>query len=200
LLLLGIEEAIQELNSITLDEIHNDNWIEDHAPRFSSFFERLSILVSRNVLPGNPPTSHQVSPAAIQPLQPDQLSLKPKRRPKSLELNNSSPKKTRMESPESELDVPRDTLLQTPDRQTAQKDPYYSGDSVETIAEDNTKIMISTFIQQIVARLGDNFRLISWSTTQECKLKICGYVSVSIIWFSQRGKYRLGSLSGALRR
>ena len=93
-----------------------------------------------------------------------------KKRPNSLTISTPSPTKVRQELAAYEQNIPR-----TPDQPTIPKNPVYSGDSIESIDEDNTKQMIRTFIHTTLYHLGRDFRGMSWpSYAQKCRLAISG--------------------------
>jgi len=54
--------------------------------------------------------------------------------------------------------------------------PDYTGDSIESIDEDNTKQMMATLIHSTLYHLGMAFRQVLWPLyTGTCSLKIAGY-------------------------
>ena len=46
---------------------------------------------------------------------------------------------------------------------TAQNNPNYNGDSIESINEGDTKLITSTFIEQTIGHLGKEFRRVQWA-------------------------------------
>lgn len=183
--MLEVESGIRQLNAITEDDLElsdDEDGIELRAPAFASFFERLRTLMSENVPPESQPAesmskvSHTAAPTPSPvPESPDPKSSRPKKHSSSLEQSPVSSKKIRLKSPESE---PLANVFPTPHRPTVPKSPQYSGDSIESIDEDNTKLMISTFIEQTIGHLGKEFRGIQWpSYARKCRLKISGYES-----------------------
>ena len=64
----------------------------------------------------------------------------------------------------------------TPNQPTAQKNPVYSGDSVDPTEEENTKRMILTLVESILLGLGSDFHSIPWPQfAQNCRLNVVGY-------------------------
>jgi hypothetical protein len=177
-----VEDGIVQLNSITQEDLGRfdpDNEIKQQAPMFMSFFEHLEGLVTQNVWPkSRGDESLGVSPdSSSEP--PDPESLKPKRCLTSVEGSSTSPKKIRVESPES--DTPPVAKFETPDRQTVPTDPTFTGDSHESIDEDNTKFMINTFVQQSISQLGGEFRVVQWPIyAKQCQLNISVYLHFHI--------------------
>lgn len=180
--MLGVETLGQELTTITAEALKaadDDEDIMDHAPSFGLFFRQLRRLLCENAQPEEElalPTA-QLTLAASEPPLPNQAevsstshsisSLSEKKRPNSLTISAPSTKKLR---PTFSKDIPR-----TPVQPTVQKNPTYSGDSMESVDEDNTKQMISTFIHTTLYHLGRDFRRISWpSYAQRCRLDISG--------------------------
>ena len=95
-----------------------------------------------------------------------------KKRPNSLTITTTSPTKVRPESI-AEKSAPR-----TPDQPTIPKNPDNTGDSIESIDEDNTRDMIRTFLRITLYHLERNFICLSWpSYAQKCQLDISGSVN-----------------------
>ena len=152
--------------------------ISDQAPTFMLFFKQLRRLMCDNapqerdfVLP-----SEQLNLATSDPpLTPDitPSSSTSKKRPNSLTIKTTSPTKVRPQSI-AEKSAPR-----TPDQPTIPKNPDNTGDSIESIDEDNTRDMIRTFLRITLYHLGRNFICLSWpSYTQKCQLDISGSVNL----------------------
>lgn len=187
--MIEIEGGLQQLNAVTQDDLElsdDDDEIEIRAPAFASFFERLRTLMSENVETKDRSTElsaktvHEVAqtppPALVEITFPDPYSPRPKKRASSLGEIPAGSKKNRVDPPPSNLETPQVGIPRTPDRPTTPRNPYYSGDSIESINEDDTKLMISTFIEQSIGYLGKEFRGIGWpSYAQKCRLKISGY-------------------------
>ena len=94
-----------------------------------------------------------------------------KKRPNSLSIITSSPTKVRPTSSLREQDMPH-----TPDQPTIPKNPDDTGESLESIDEDNTKQMMKTFIDTILDHLEPDFGQIMWpSYAQKCQLYISGF-------------------------
>ncbi len=154
--------------------------IETHAPRFELFFDQLKLLLSDNV----GPLHDEITLPTAESLQtdtpvffPEQLpsitspsTSETKKRPNSLTLTISSPTKVRLTSSEYD-DVP-----QTPDQPTIPKNPGFSGDSIESTDEDNTKQMIRTLINTALLSLRSDFSGIPWPEyAPACRLRSSGY-------------------------
>ena len=93
-----------------------------------------------------------------------------KKRPNSLTITTSSPTKVRLTSSEYD-DAP-----QTPDQPTIPKNPAFSGDSIESTDEDNTKRMIGTLIDTALLSLRSDFARIPWPKyARKCRLRSSGY-------------------------
>ena len=179
--MIEVETLARELATIGPEALKaaEDLEIFDSVPNFRLFFESLQLLVSDNVQPEAlvSPTTHS-SIANSEPtlsLSTDHgissASIPLKRPPAALTIATSNPNKVRPTSSQMERDIPR-----TPDQPTVPKNPNYSGDSIESINEDNTKQMITTLIRTIISLLGTDFRQISWpSHAQKCRVGVSGY-------------------------
>jgi hypothetical protein len=127
------------------------------------------------ILPGaEPPLSH------LTEFKPTAYSISStsdsKKRPNSLTISTPTPTKVRLKSAGNDQGIPH-----TPDQPTVPKNPVYSGDSIESIDEDNTKQMIRTFIHSTLYQLGRDFREISWPVyAQKCRFRISGSFSISV--------------------
>jgi hypothetical protein len=173
---LGVDALVQQLTSVTLEILKNGDY-EDHAPSFGVFFEQLRVILSDNVesladgiaLPTFE-LSLQVDTAVSFSEHVTAQSISgTKKRPNSLTLTPSSPAKIRLKGSEFN-DMP-----QTPNRPAVPRNPAYSGDSVESTEEDNTKRMIGTLIDTTLYTLGRQFRAIPWPTfAKECRLRCSG--------------------------
>ena len=154
--------------------------IEKRAPIFESFFDELKLLLSDNV----EPLDDEITPTAELSLQtdtpgffPEQLpslnslsTSETKKRPNSLTLTTSNATKVRRTSSEYD-DAP-----QTPDQPIIPKNPAFSGDSIESIDEDNTKRMIGTLIHAALLSLRSDFARITWPEyARKCRLRSSGY-------------------------
>jgi hypothetical protein len=185
LMLLVVDSLIQQLTSITPEMGTGPNYeddIEKQAPRFGLFFDQLKLLLSDNVEPLDneitlPPAelSLQTDTPVFFPEQfPFITSLstsETKKRPNSLTLTTSSPTKIRLTS--SEYD---DLAPHTPDQPTIPKNPGFSGDSIESTDEDNTKRMIQTLINTALLELRSDFSGITWPKyARRCRLRSSGY-------------------------
>ena len=178
---LDVESLFEELNSISLETLHDATTKEilERAPRFALFFDQLRTLIADNVLSqqsaetqstaflatSDPLPSNSMTPLSV----PSSSSLltQSRKRPNSLTIDTSSPAKVRPKSP------------QTPDQPTIPKDPTFTSDSIESSDEDNTKHMIVTFVRTILLHLPD-LTEISWpSTAKRCKLSMSGYLNIS---------------------
>lgn len=181
-----METLAQELSAITpeiLKAADDEEDIKDRAPNFGLFFEQMRRLLSDNAQREEElilPTARLTLAAAKPPLSnPTEFkstvhsissTSDSKKRPNSLTISTPSPTKVRPKEAAHELRIP-----QTPDQPTVPKNPVYSGDSIESIDEDNTKQMIRTFIHTTLYHLGRDFRGISWpSYAQKCRLAISG--------------------------
>jgi hypothetical protein len=141
-----------------------------------SFFKQLRRLICDNipsesdfVLP-----NEQLNLATQDPLIPNitPSSSTSKKRPNSLTIGTTSPTKIRPQSI-AEQSAPR-----TPDQPTIPKNPDNTGDSIESIDEDNTRDMIRTFLRTSMYHLGRDFIHLSWpSYAQKCRLDISGSVN-----------------------
>ena len=154
--------------------------IEKHAPRFELFFDQLKLLLSDNV----GPLHDEITLPTAESLQtdtpvffPEQLpsitspsTSETKKRPNSLTLTISSPTKVRLTSSEYN-DAP-----QTPNQPTIPKNPAFSGESVESTDEDNTRRMIGTLIETALLSLRSDFSEIPWPKyARACSLITSGY-------------------------
>jgi hypothetical protein len=164
-----------------------DEEIKAKAPSFCLFFEQLALLLSDNVIEVNelpalptpqlPVVVQESAPVLGSPSFPSRYpsqssSSIPKKRPNSVSLVSSSPPEVPALSFPDNVDVPPTTIP---------KDPKYSGDSAESIDEDNTSDMIRTLIRFILFNLGMDFRQVSWpSYTGPCSLILSGYYRSSI--------------------
>jgi hypothetical protein len=185
---LGVETLVQELGAITpeiLMTADNEEDIKDRAPSFGLFFQQLKRLLSDNTQPQPEkelilPTSQLTLATAEPPLSNPTDSKSTahsihstsdsKKRPYSLTITTPSPTKVRPKGAPYEQNLPH-----TPDQPTVPKNPDYSGDSIESIDEDNTKQMIRTFIHSTLYNLGSEFTRIPWpSYAQKCRLGISG--------------------------
>jgi len=179
----------QELRAITheaLKAADDEDDVMDRAPNFGLFFGQLRRLLCDNaspedrlVSPTGPPTlaaaSPPVSPTSESTSTTHSISLtsKPKKRPNSLIISPSNPK-PKKSRPTSE--VPHN-VLHTPDQPTVPKNPAHSGDSIESVDEENTKQMIRTFIHTTLSHLRKDFRRISWALyAQNCRLDVSGFL------------------------
>jgi hypothetical protein len=127
------------------------------------------------VVPDSPPLSHHLNFTETDPSECPSLRTS-KKRPNSLTLTNTSPRKVRHTSEHE--DIGNDNPPLTPDNPPVPKDPTYSGDSVESIDEDNTKQMITTFVVSTLTFLGEDFNLLSWPFyTGNCLLETGGYAN-----------------------
>jgi hypothetical protein len=158
-----------------------DDDIENHAPRFELFFDQLSLLISDKVETLDDeitlPTAELSLQAATPVFFPEKLSsnVTPstseiKKRPNSLTITTSSPAKVHLISSEYK-DAPR-----TPNQPTIPRNPTFSGDSIESTDEDNTKRMIGTLINTTLLSLRSDFTRIPWPKyAQKCRLGSSGY-------------------------
>lgn len=183
-----METLAQELSAITpeiLKAADDEEDIKDRAPSFGLFFQQLKRLLSHNAQPHPEkelilPTS-QLTLADVEP-PPSNLTefnsaahsiystSDSKKRPNSLTISTPSPTKVRPKGAAYEQNIPH-----TPDQPTVPNNPAYSGDSIESIDEDNIKQMIRTFIHTTLYNLGPEFTRIPWpSYAQKCRLGISG--------------------------
>lgn len=171
----------KELASVTLDMLKsddNDNDIKEIAPNFRLFFRQLKTLLSDNIVSEQDLllSTRELSTESPQTL--DILSVPQehvpsisKKRPNSLTIATSTPTKVRHVLDLSEKNTPR-----TPDQPTQSKNPDYSGDSIESVNEDNTKRMIGAFVETILDLLGRDFEQLTWTSySQKCRLNVLGY-------------------------
>jgi hypothetical protein len=122
-----------------------------------------------SVLPNKQSNLVTLDPHFTQDITPS--SSTSKKRPNSLTITTTCPKKVRLPS-SAEQNVPR-----TPDQPTIPKNPDNTGDSIESIDEDNTRDMIRTFLRIPMYHLGRDFIRPSWpSYAQKCQLDISGSV------------------------
>lgn len=179
-----------ELATITPEvlKIGDNNYIKDRAPNFRLFFRQLKNLLSENVLRDNQLVSPTEQLTLDSTTAPDTSNLssiihsttESKKRPNSLSIITSSPTKVRPTSSLREQDSPH-----TPDQPTIPKNPDDTGDSVESIDEDNTKQMMKIFIDTILDHLEPDFGQIMWpSYAQKCQLYISGFSPTSVICLS----------------
>jgi hypothetical protein len=177
---IGVEDLVRHLTSITLEMLKGPDFeddIERNAPKFESFFERLSLLLSDNVGLDEMPLSMNEtplkvdapvsSPARDSPNAPPSAS-KSRKRPISLTLASSIAKVRRTSSKD-------DDAPQTPDQIVIPKNPAFSGDSNESTEEDNTKRMIGTLIDDTLRALRDFTRLPWPRYAQNSRLRSAGY-------------------------
>ena len=121
------------------------------------------------VLPGENLNLAIPDPPLIPDITPS--SSTSKKRPNSLTIRTTTPTKVRPRSM-AEQSVPC-----TPDQPTIPKNPDNTGDSIESIDEDNTRDMIRTFLRTPIYHLGRDFIRLSWpSYAQKCQLDISGSV------------------------
>ena len=164
-----METLAEELASVTLDMLKSgddDEDIEEIAPNFRLFFRQLKSLLSDNVVSEQDLLLSTRELAIEAPSVPSEYFPSiPKKR------TTSTPTKVRHTSVSSEKNTPR-----TPDQQpTRPKNPNYSGDSVESVNEDNTKRMVGAFVETILYLLGRDFEQITWASfTQKCRLNVLG--------------------------
>ena len=181
---LGVETLSREVTAITAEALkaaEDDEDIDERAPHFGLFFTQLRRLLCDNA----PPQEELISSTSELTLTApesapsnqtgaqytsDSISFTSieKKRPNSLTISPPSAKKLR---PTVSENTP-----QTPDQPTVSPNPTYSGDSRESVDEDNTKQMIRTFIRTTFYHLGRDFRRISWpSYAQKCRLDVTGF-------------------------
>lgn len=169
--------------SITPEMLKGPNYqddIDEQASRFEFFFSQLRLLLSDNVDAVEDEITFPVAGLSLQTeattVDPEYVSSnavpsasETKKRPNSLTITTSSPIKVRLRSSEDD-DVPM-----TPDRPTISKNPAYSGDSIESTEEDNTKRMVGTLIESALLSLRSDFVSISWPKyAQKCRLRSSG--------------------------
>jgi hypothetical protein len=182
---LEVDTLVQQLSSITPEVLKGEDYedyIKDHSPVFGVFFEQLRSLLTDNLHHHDeimlPTTEISVTADAFTdqvPSNTTQSDSLMKKRPTSLTLTTPSPAKVRVTS--SEYEDP-----QTPDRPTIPKNPAYSGDSIESTEEDNTKEMIRTLIHTTIYQLGREFRDICWpSYAKKCRLRCSGFLPLNFI-------------------
>ena len=155
--------------------------IEEYAPKFDLFFSQLRLLLSDNTEPLDDKTTFPITDFSLHAdtpsFFPDNLlsvvttsALETKKRPNSLTITTSSPTKLRLASSEHH-DAP-----QTPYQPTIPMNPAFSGTSIESTDEDNTKWMIGTLIDTALLILRSDFIRIPWPTyAQKCRLRSAGY-------------------------
>jgi hypothetical protein len=107
-----------------------------------------------------------------------------KKRPNSLSIITSSPTKVR---PASSLRE-QDTMPHTPDQPTFPKNPDDTGDSLESIDEDNTKQMIKAFIDTITRSSRTGFRTNNVAIVCSNVSAVCFRVSPISVTFLPLGK------------
>lgn len=189
--MIEVDALSRELATIAAEALKAPEDEEDifkSAPHYRLFFEELRGLVCDAVIPEDELIldTAQLTLAASEPSSVlrtsefssnDSISPTPsKKRPNSLTITTSSPTKVRHISSPQDDAIPR-----TPDQTTASKDPKYSGESIESTDEDNTKGMIKTFIRTTLSHLGGDFRRISWpSYARKCRLSISGSLKISL--------------------
>jgi hypothetical protein len=182
-IVLEVDDAIEELNTITWDILEgaldegmreeaesesesgphdNQDTIERNAPNFATFFKRLRGLISVNS-PQDPNTltvsDNQEFSKPISTVDGRQSSeSRVGKRPISSIITPSDAKKQRIEPPLTQQNSPV-----PPNRPTASKDPDYSGDSNQSTGEDNPKAMTSTFVERSLGILGRGFLNIPWT-------------------------------------
>lgn len=195
--MLEVDDAIEELNAITLDILEgaldegtleevepesesesgspdNQDTIERNAPNFATFFKRLRGLISVNS-PQNPNilavSDNQECSEPASTMEPRQLSeSRVGKRPISLIITPSDSKKLRVGSPLTQQITPN-----TPNRPTVSNNPDYSGDSNQSTGEDNPKAMTSTFVERSLGILGRGFLNIPWTKyARKSNFKISG--------------------------
>ena len=178
--MIEIESLAQELATITPDalKVADNNIIKDHAPNFRLFFRQLGRLLGENVPNANQFTSNTeqlafqgglLDTSDIQSIPYSTINTK--KRPNSLTITTFSPTKVRPKSFPPEQDIPH-----TPDQPTVPKNPDDTGDSVESIDEDNTKQMMKVFIDTLFDLLEPEFGHVSWPLyAKRCQLDISGY-------------------------
>ena len=171
----------RELAMITPEalKIADNNYIKERAPNFRLFFRQLKNLLSENVLRDNQTYSPMEQATLDVNVSLDTSNLpsdihstaESKKRPNSVSIITSSPTKVRPTSSLREQDIPH-----TPDQSTMPKNPDDTGDSLESIDEDNTKQMMKTFIDTIFDHLESDFGQIIWpSYAQKCQLYVTGF-------------------------
>jgi hypothetical protein len=154
--------------------------IEARAPIFESFFDELKLLLSDNAEPlndENAPATESSLRTDVPVFFPEQLpslhspsTLKTNKRPNSLTLAPSNPAKVRRKDSEY------DNNPHTPDQPMIPKNPAFSGDSIESMDEDNTKRMIGTLTHAALLSLRSDFARISWPRyARNCRLRSSGY-------------------------
>jgi hypothetical protein len=198
---IAVNSLSAELSSITPDALASDDnhILLENAPRFWVFFKRLKVLLSDNkevredlvstteqltvegsnspppsrrghliVAPDSPPLSHPLEFSVPHPSESSSLRTS-KKRPNSLTLTSTSPLKVRNTAPG------HSNMPHTPDRPTIPADPDYSGDSIESTDEDNTKHMITTFVLLTLVCLERGFNNVPWPLhTGKCSLETSG--------------------------
>ena len=161
-------------------KIADNNYMKDHAPSFRLFFRQLKNLLRENVPRDNLLVSSTEQPIPEDTVAPDTSNyesvVQSKKRPNSLSITTSAPTKVRPTSSLREQDIPH-----TPDQPTIPKNPDDTGDSLESIDEDNTKQMMKTFIDTILDNLEPDFGQITWpSYAQKCQLCVSGFSPISV--------------------
>jgi hypothetical protein len=181
---IGVESLVEELNTVTPEHLMDQNYtdIRHLAPNFAPCFRWLRRLLSDNtqsqekhvfsvaaqLLPHEPSLSNVAQSSTISQFISSTTSGN-KKRPNSLTIDSSSPLKIRPN--------PEERTPHTPDRPSMPKNPDYTGDSSESVDEDNTKQMLVSFIDAVLSHLGRpaDFYPISWPTyVQNCELDISG--------------------------
>ena len=172
-----METLSKELASVALDMLKSsdsDDDIKEMAPNFRLFFRQLKSLLSDNVASEQdlilPTRELAPQPLDILSVPSEHSPSVSKKRPNSLTITTSTPTKVRHILDLSETSTPR-----TPDQPTQPMDPDYSGGSIESVNEDNTKRMISAFVETILDLLGKDFEQITWASyPQTCRLNVLG--------------------------
>jgi hypothetical protein len=193
---LVVDSLIQQLSSITPDMLKESGYEDDiakYAPEFKLFFDQLKLLLSNNAesmdeitLPAVELSLQTEKPGFF----PEQLPFitspsasETKKRPNSLTL--TSPTKVRLTSSQYR-DVPH-----TPDQPTIPKNPGFSGDSIESTDEDNTKQMIRILINTALLGLRSDFSAILWPKyAQKCRLRSSGYFTFVSLLTSRQERLR----------
>jgi len=178
---VAVDTLVQQVTSITTEMLKRPDYedsIENHAPRFALFFSQLRLLLSDNVdsmydkTVSTSGTSLPVDPGNL-PLQntlstTETSTVDSKKRPNSLTIITSSPLKQRLIS---------SNTPHTPNQPTIPKNPDFSGDSIESTDEDNTKRMIGTLIDTTLLCLRSDFTHIRWPKyVRNCRIRSSGYL------------------------
>jgi hypothetical protein len=177
---IEVEKLAKQLRSVTLEMLKssdNDDDIEDNSPDFPLFFRQLKSLLSNNVvseqdliLPTRELTIEAPPRLDVQSVSSEYSPSISRKRPNSLTITSSTPTKVHHTSDLSEENTPS-----TPNQPTQTKNSNYSGDSFESVNEDNTKQMIRTFVETILYLLRRDFEQITWASyCQKCRLNVLG--------------------------